>query len=222
MIFFRKGVRGQTKSGKGKFCLKMILISRYLVWFGRESQLFRFPWSSRRSSQSHDSGPRRGSKIGTCRLKLKCGLHAIQAAAPEFRLYQEQVLANCQAFAGAFRSLEFNLVSGGTDTHLLLLDLGSKVFISSRILLPHMYEPLEHWWSSCGARSWNVQHRCQQKHHPWWSERFSTRRPSHRYTLFSLHSSIRHAGNDDSRSGCKRFRAHRRVYRSGRIHCQAY
>jgi len=46
-----------------------------------------------------------------------------QAASPEFLSYQEQVLSNCQAFATAMTKRGYSLVSGGTDNHLLLVDL---------------------------------------------------------------------------------------------------
>ena len=46
-----------------------------------------------------------------------------QAASPEFKAYQEKVLSNSQAFAKAMTSRGYSLVSGGTDNHLLLVDL---------------------------------------------------------------------------------------------------
>lgn len=49
-----------------------------------------------------------------------------QAQAPEFRAYQEQVVKNAAALGENLASKGFNLVSGGTDNHLLLLDLKSK------------------------------------------------------------------------------------------------
>lgn len=49
-----------------------------------------------------------------------------QAQGPEFRAYQEQVMKNAQAFAGSLTSQGFDLVSGGTDNHLLLVNLRSK------------------------------------------------------------------------------------------------
>lgn len=46
-----------------------------------------------------------------------------EALKPEFRDYQKQVVANAQALAAALTAEGFNLVSGGTDNHLMLLDL---------------------------------------------------------------------------------------------------
>ena len=49
-----------------------------------------------------------------------------EAAAPSFRAYAAQVVANAAAFAAALQERGYDLVSGGTDNHLLLVDLTSK------------------------------------------------------------------------------------------------
>ena len=46
-----------------------------------------------------------------------------EAAQPEFRTYAHQVVANAKALAGALAGRGYNLVSGGTDNHLILVDL---------------------------------------------------------------------------------------------------
>ena len=46
-----------------------------------------------------------------------------EALRPEFKQYQQQVLDNAQALAEALTSHGYRLVSGGTDNHLLLVDL---------------------------------------------------------------------------------------------------
>ncbi|HEY3417984.1 MAG TPA: serine hydroxymethyltransferase [Armatimonadota bacterium] len=46
-----------------------------------------------------------------------------EALAPEFKTYQQQILNNAQALAAAFIARGFRLVSGGTDTHLMLVDV---------------------------------------------------------------------------------------------------
>ena len=46
-----------------------------------------------------------------------------EAAAPEFRAYAERVVVNAQALAAALAGHGFRLVSGGTDNHMLLVDL---------------------------------------------------------------------------------------------------
>ncbi len=46
-----------------------------------------------------------------------------EAMMPEFHTYQKQILSNAQAFAGRLSARGFRLVSGGTDNHLLLVNL---------------------------------------------------------------------------------------------------
>ena len=45
------------------------------------------------------------------------------AATPEFGEYQRQVLANSRALAARMSQLGYKIVSGGTDNHLILVDL---------------------------------------------------------------------------------------------------
>jgi glycine hydroxymethyltransferase len=49
-----------------------------------------------------------------------------EAARPEFRAYAHQIVANARALAAALLERDFQLVSGGTDNHLILIDLTSK------------------------------------------------------------------------------------------------
>ena len=46
-----------------------------------------------------------------------------EASKPEFRTYQEQVVSNSKALAETLIANDFHLVSGGSDNHLMLLDL---------------------------------------------------------------------------------------------------
>ncbi|HZC41116.1 MAG TPA: serine hydroxymethyltransferase, partial [Streptosporangiaceae bacterium] len=49
-----------------------------------------------------------------------------EAAQPEFAGYARQVVANAKALADALLGHGFELVSGGTDNHLILMDLTSR------------------------------------------------------------------------------------------------
>jgi len=49
-----------------------------------------------------------------------------EALAPEFKTYQQQVVKNAAALAEALMGHGFELVSGGTDNHLMLVDLTNK------------------------------------------------------------------------------------------------
>lgn len=55
--------------------------------------------------------------------KAICFKEALQ---PEFKEYQQQILANAQALASALLDRGVNLVSGGTDNHLMLVDLRNE------------------------------------------------------------------------------------------------
>ena len=49
-----------------------------------------------------------------------------EALQPGFKTYQEQVLKNAKAMANAFQKNGYRIVSGGTDNHLMLVDVFSK------------------------------------------------------------------------------------------------
>jgi len=49
-----------------------------------------------------------------------------EALKPEFSIYTRQIVDNAKCMADAFLSKGFNLVSGGTDTHVILIDLSGK------------------------------------------------------------------------------------------------
>jgi glycine hydroxymethyltransferase len=46
-----------------------------------------------------------------------------EAQTPEWRTYQSQIVRNARALADALQGKGYRLVSGGTDTHLMLVDL---------------------------------------------------------------------------------------------------
>ena len=68
-------------------------------------------------------GTQGGPLVHVMAAKAVCFLEAMQ---PEFVEYQKQVVANARALAASLVDAGFRVVSGGTDTHLLLLDVFSK------------------------------------------------------------------------------------------------
>lgn len=55
--------------------------------------------------------------------KAVCFKEALQ---PEFKVYAKNIIDNAQALANGLISRGFNIVSGGTDNHLMLVDLQNK------------------------------------------------------------------------------------------------
>ena len=49
-----------------------------------------------------------------------------EALKPEFKSYTQQIIDNAQAMAEALLEKDYHLVSGGTDTHVILIDLSNK------------------------------------------------------------------------------------------------
>ena len=49
-----------------------------------------------------------------------------EALLPEFKVYAQQIVANAKEMADEFLKRDFKLVSGGTDTHVVLIDLTNK------------------------------------------------------------------------------------------------
>jgi glycine hydroxymethyltransferase len=68
-------------------------------------------------------GTQGGPLVHIVAAKAVCFLEAMQ---PEFIEYQKQVVANARALAQGLIDAGFRVVSGGTDTHVMLLDVFSK------------------------------------------------------------------------------------------------
>ena len=68
-------------------------------------------------------GVQGGPLVHVMAAKAVCFLEAMQ---PEFAAYQKQVVANAKAMAESLMGEGFRVVSGGTDTHVMLLDVFSK------------------------------------------------------------------------------------------------
>ena len=116
MIFYRRGTRNVGQGGvpgggkKSDKALPASGTSQGMEQYDLEEKINQavFP--------GHQGGPHNHT-ITALAVALK------QAASPDFRVYQEKVLANNKAMADYFLSTGYTLVSGGTDNHLLLLDL---------------------------------------------------------------------------------------------------
>lgn len=99
MIFYRKGSYKDKKGAELQFDLQQKI--DFAVFPG------------------HQGGPHNHT-ITALAVALK------EALSPEFKEYQRQVLKNAQALASELLTKGFNLVSGGTDNHLMLVDLRNR------------------------------------------------------------------------------------------------
>jgi glycine hydroxymethyltransferase len=97
MIFFRKGQKGTTKKGDP-------------IMYDLEDKInfAVFP--------GLQGGPHNHT-IGALAVALK------QANTPEFVEYQKQVLKNCARLCSELQSVGYDIVSGGTDNHLVLVNV---------------------------------------------------------------------------------------------------
>jgi glycine hydroxymethyltransferase len=108
MIFFRRGVRStDAKTGKS-------------IPYDLENPInfSVFP--------GHQGGPHNHT-ITALAVALK------QTMTPEFKQYQKQVIANAKAVEEEFKALNHRLVSDGTDSHMVLLDLRTRSLDGARV-----------------------------------------------------------------------------------------
>jgi glycine hydroxymethyltransferase len=73
-------------------------------------------------------GMQGGPLVHIMAAKAVCFQEAMQ---PEFREYARQVVANAKVLAQALAEEGFRIISGGTDTHLILIDVFSKGMLGS-------------------------------------------------------------------------------------------
>ncbi len=85
-----------------------LILSRDAETFGKKLNSSVFP------------GTQGGPLMHVIAAKAVALLEALQ---PEFKAYQQQVLDNARSMVEVFQRRNFNVVSGGTDDHLFLLDL---------------------------------------------------------------------------------------------------
>lgn len=108
MIFFRRGVRSiNPKTGE-----------EILYDLENPINFSVFP--------GHQGGPHNHT-ITALATALK------QAATPEFKEYQTQVLKNAKILESEFLNLGYNLVSNGTDSHMVLVSLKDKKIDGARV-----------------------------------------------------------------------------------------
>ncbi|KAL6714694.1 Cytochrome B translational activator protein cbs2 [Lecanora helva] len=107
MIFFRKGVRRVDKKGNQEM---------YDLEGPINASVF----------PGHQGGPHNHT-ITALAVALR------QAQSLEFKEYQKTVLLNAKALAKRLGELGYNVVSGGTDNHLVLIDLKSKGVDGARV-----------------------------------------------------------------------------------------
>lgn len=107
MIFFRKGVRRVDKKGVQEM---------YDLEGPINASVF----------PGHQGGPHNHTITA-----LAVALH--QAQTQVFKNYQKTVLLNAKALADRLAELGYNIVGGGTDNHLVLIDLKSKNLDGARV-----------------------------------------------------------------------------------------
>jgi glycine hydroxymethyltransferase len=109
IFFYRKGKRGEDKKGNA-------------IMYNMENPINEavFP--------GLQGGPHNHQIAGVA-VSLK------QAMTPAYRQYQHQVIKNAQYMAKIFMDKGFKVISGGTDNHLLMIDLRSRKIDGERINL---------------------------------------------------------------------------------------
>lgn len=108
LIFYRRGVKGSNK---------------------KTGEPIMFDYEQRINSALFpglQGGPHNHA-IAAVAVALK------QAQTPAFKAYQEQVVKNCAVFAEELIKKGFSLVSGGTDNHLVLVDLRPRGLDGARM-----------------------------------------------------------------------------------------
>jgi glycine hydroxymethyltransferase len=86
--------------------------------------LFKEPWRQKINSRIFP-GIQGGPLMHVIAAKAVAFKEALE---PEFKQYQKQVILNCKALAEHLMASGFQLVSGGTENHLLLIDLRKQGF----------------------------------------------------------------------------------------------
>ena len=110
MIFFRKGVR-KTEMKAGKEVQTLYDLEGPINFS---------------VVPGHQGGPHNHT-ITALAVALK------QAQSDEFRQYQSQVIKNAKALENEFKARNYTLVTGGTDNHMVLIDLKPQALDGARV-----------------------------------------------------------------------------------------
>ncbi|KAK7408287.1 Serine hydroxymethyltransferase, cytosolic [Neonectria punicea] len=108
MIFFRKGVRSVNPKTGAETLYDLENPINFSVFPG------------------HQGGPHNHT-ITALAVALK------QASTPDFKIYQEKVVSNAKTLENTFKTLGHKLVSDGTDSHMVLIDLRQHSLDGARV-----------------------------------------------------------------------------------------
>ena len=85
--------------------------------------LWNNPDYTRKINSAIFPGTQGGPLMNQIAAKAQC---FIEANTPEFQAYSSQVVKNAKAMCAVFQDERFNCLTGGTDSHIILLDLSNK------------------------------------------------------------------------------------------------
>jgi glycine hydroxymethyltransferase len=122
MIFYRKGVRSTSKKGEEVLYdieskINFSGLSQHLFLCYSRLRLTYFLYLISSIVFPGLQGGPHNHTIAALATALK------QACTPEYKAYQQQVLKNSSKFAEALLKKKYSLVGGGTENHLVLVDL---------------------------------------------------------------------------------------------------
>ncbi len=115
LIFFRRG--GTRQHTKGGLVKTPVTVDYATLGLEEKINFSVFPMLQ--------GGPHNHTIAALCTALKDVG-------SADYKEYQERVIRNCAVFAGALQKRGYELVSGGTDNHLLLVDLRNKALDGAR------------------------------------------------------------------------------------------
>lgn len=124
MIFYRKGVRHETKKGQG---MSASAKAHESIQLKLAAEMYDIEDRINFSVFPGLQGGPHNHTISALATALK------QAQSPEYVAYQKQVVSNSAAFAKSLMNRGYALVSGGTDNHLVLVNLRDQGIDGARV-----------------------------------------------------------------------------------------